>query len=267
MVALTCGLAVSAVVTFVQPAAAQSTIFNIPSTDTVAPHKGYFEFDYLPQLPPADVESWQIFTPRFIVGITPKLEVGVNFATAHYSDGGGNYSLLQPNAKFKFYANDDSGLAATAGIVGYTATNHRDDITDKDWGQVYGNVSKKFKAGARITGGVWGSFGLTDDKGGVLAGYEQPLSSKVWGSFGLTDDKGGVLAGYEQPLSSKVSFVADWFSGKNFWGYFTPGISVTLPHSSLLNIGYSIGNNAYNDDDGNDSHNKALFIYYGITFP
>jgi len=242
MVALTCGLAVSAVVTFVQPAAAQSTIFNIPSTDTVAPHKGYFEFDYLPQLPPADVESWQIFTPRFIVGITPKLEVGVNFATAHYSDGGGNYSLLQPNAKFKFYANDDSGLAATAGIVGYTATNHRDDITDKDWGQVYGNVSKKFKAGARITGGVWGSFGLTDDKGGVLAGYEQPLSSKV-------------------------SFVADWFSGKNFWGYFTPGISVTLPHSSLLNIGYSIGNNAYNDDDGNDSHNKALFIYYGITFP
>jgi len=242
MVALTCGLAVSAVVTFVQPAAAQSTIFNIPSTDTVAPHKGYFEFDYLPQLPPADVESWQIFTPRFIAGITPKLEVGVNFATAHYSDGGGNYSLLQPNAKFKFYANDDSGLAATAGIVGYTATNHRDDITDKDWGQVYGNVSKKFKAGARITGGVWGSFGLTDDKGGVLAGYEQPLSSKV-------------------------SFVADWFSGKNFWGYFTPGISVTLPHASLLNIGYSIGNNAYNDDEGNDSHNKALFIYYGITFP
>ena len=124
MVALTCGLAVSAVVTFVQPAAAQSTIFNIPSTDTVAPHKGYFEFDYLPQLPPADVESWQIFTPRFIAGITPKLEVGVNFATAHYSDGGGNYSLLQPNAKFKFYANDDSGLAATAGIVGYTATGN-----------------------------------------------------------------------------------------------------------------------------------------------
>ena len=30
-----------------QPAAAQSTIFNIPTTDTVAPKKGYFEFDYL----------------------------------------------------------------------------------------------------------------------------------------------------------------------------------------------------------------------------
>ena len=61
-----------------------------------------------------------------------------------------------------------------------------------------------------------------------------------------------MLAGYEQPLSSKVSFVADWFSGKNFWGYFTPGISVVLPHSGLLNIGYSIGNNAWNDDEGND---------------
>jgi hypothetical protein len=240
--ALTCGLAFSAVMTFVQPAAAQSTIFNIPSTDTVAPKKGYFEFDYLPQLPPADEGAWQVFTPRFIAGITPKLEAGVNFANAHYSDGGGTYSLFQPNAKYKLYANDDSGVASTAGIVGYVATNHRDELTDKDWGQVYGNVSKKFKAGARITGGVWGSFGLSDDTGGVLAGYEQPLSSKV-------------------------SFVADWFSGKNFWGYFTPGISVTLPHASLLNIGYSIGNNAYNDDEGNDSHNKALFIYYGITFP
>ena len=71
IIALTCGLALSAVVTFVQPAAAQSTIFNIPSTDVVAPKKSYVEFDYLPQLPPADEGSWQIFTPRLVVGIVP----------------------------------------------------------------------------------------------------------------------------------------------------------------------------------------------------
>ena len=34
-----------------QSASAQSTIFNIPSTDTVDKGKGYFEFDLLPQAP------------------------------------------------------------------------------------------------------------------------------------------------------------------------------------------------------------------------
>ena len=63
VVALTCGLAVSAVVTFVQPAAAQSTNLNIPSTDTVAPHKGYFEFDFLPELPTPDGEFGIRHTP------------------------------------------------------------------------------------------------------------------------------------------------------------------------------------------------------------
>jgi hypothetical protein len=124
------------------------------------------------------------------------------------------------------------------------AVNHR-DVTDTTFGLVYGNVSKKFKEGARITGGVWGSVGV--DSGNT----------------------GGALLGYEQPITPKVSFVADWFSGKNFWGYITPGISVTLPHNGLLNIGYSIGNNSYSDNaaNGNDTHNRAIFVYYGITFP
>jgi hypothetical protein len=223
-------------------ARAQSTLFNIPSTDTVAPKKGYFEFDYFAQLPTPDSGAFQVYTPRIVVGVIPGLEAGANFANAHYSDGGGTYSQFQPDAKFKFYANDTNGVAASAGFVGYFAMNKTDEV-DKDFGMIYGNVSKKFAAGARITGGAWGSVGVD------------------------TDDTGGVLAGYEQPLTSKVSFVADWFSGKNFWGYFTPGISVALPRASLLNIGYSIGNNAWNDDPGNDSHNKAFFIYYGVTFP
>src|SRR5512138_756159 len=49
-----------------RPAAAQSTIFNIPTTDTVAPKKGYFEFDYMPQAPTPDTGTFQIFTPRFV---------------------------------------------------------------------------------------------------------------------------------------------------------------------------------------------------------
>ena len=63
------------------------------------------------------------------------------------------------------------------------------------------------------------------------------------GPVSFVGTRGGVLLGYEQPLGkSPVSFVADWFSSKNTLGYFTPGISIALPHSGLLNIGYSIGN-------------------------
>jgi len=216
---------------------AQSTIFNIPTTDTVAPKHGYFEFDYLVQLPAPDENQFQIFVPRIVVGITPQLEAGANYIITKVKDVDGVPKLFSPNAKYKYYSNDDKGLAADVGIIGYLASNDGDSF-----GQVYANVSKKIKSGARFTGGVWGSLSLPDNTGGVLLGYEQPIGGNV-------------------------SFVADWFSGKNFWGYFTPGISVTLPHSGLLNIGYSIGNNAWNDDPGNDSHNKALFIYYGITFP
>ena len=105
---------------------------------------------------------------------------------------------------------------------------------------MYGNVSKKVSGdyGPRLHGGIYGSV-----------------------SYG-EDNTAGALLGYEQPVGGGVSIVADWFSGKNFWGYFTPGISIVLPRSGLLNIGYSVGNDSY---DGNK--NRALFVYYGITFP
>lgn len=234
---LVIGLALGACVIAVRPAAAQSTLFNIPSTDTVSPGKGYFEFDYFGQMPKPDVGQFQVFTPRLVVGVTPQLEVGVNIAFSKVSDGGGTTKIFQPNAKYKFYADDDKGLAASAGIIGYMVSDGGDDF-----GQVYANVSKKLKSGTRVTGGLWGSL-----------------------SYG-SDNTAGVLLGLEQPITPKVSFVADYLSGKNFWGYFTPGISVVLPHSGLLNIGYSIGNDSFEDGTA-DYKNRALFVYYGITFP
>ena len=231
-----------AVVTAV-PAAAQSTIFNIPTTDTVAPKKGYFEFDYLAQLPKPDAGQFQIFMPRLVVGVAPNVEVGVNFANTKISDGGGTFSQIQPNAKVKFYNNDDAGVAAAAGVIFYTGLNKRDD--QDSFSLFYAEVSKKVKSGnygPRFHGGIYGSASYGDD------------------------EQVGAILGYEQPVSSKVSVVADWFSGKNFWGYFTPGISITLPRASLLNIGYAIGNDSY-EDGSSDYKNRAFFIYYGITFP
>jgi hypothetical protein len=234
------GLALGGVV--VQPAAAQSTIFNIPSTDTVSKGKGYFEFDYLLQLPKPEAGQFQTFVPRFVVGVTPMLEVGVNYGLTKYADNGGTLKIFQPNAKYKFFADDDKGLAATAGIIGYIPS----DSGDK-FGQIYGNVSKKMKSGSRVTAGIYGALSCDACNG--------------------AKNKVGAILGYEQPLSKTVSFVADFLSGENFWGYFTPGISVTLPHSGLLNIGYSIGYNELKGDGDPNYRNNALFVYYGITFP
>ena len=52
-----------------QTALAQSTIFNIPSTDTVDKGKGYFEFDFLPQMPGSDSTRIYTYNPRLVAGV------------------------------------------------------------------------------------------------------------------------------------------------------------------------------------------------------
>lgn len=240
-----------------QTAMAQSTIFNIPSTDTVSKGKGYFEFDFLPQAPGTDTTRTYIYNPRLLVGLSDKVEAGVNFVTPHTSGGAycgtsSTCSYFQPDIKIKYYANDDAGLALSAGIVWNTPLNQR-SIQDS-WGYVYTNFSKKVKTGnygPRFTVGPYGILGANQD---ATAG---PTSF-------IGQPRGGIMAGYEQPIHPKASIVADWFSGKNGLGYFTPGVSFTLPASGLLNIGYSVGNDSW--QNSNATKNRYLFIYYGVTF-
>ncbi|HEX4998452.1 MAG TPA: hypothetical protein VFY29_09505 [Terriglobia bacterium] len=222
---------------------AQSTIFNIPTTDVVETKKAYAEFDWFMQAPGAGSGSTrlQTFAPRLVVGVAPGLEAGVNVSVTH--TGGGNQSFIQPNAKYKFYSDDDMGTAASAGFVWLTPMNNR-SVTDS-FALIYGNFSKKFTGGdygPRIT---IGPYGLVDTVSGTPG------------------TKAGVIAGYEQPLHSNISFVADWYSGISFFGYFTPGVSITLPHNGLFNAGYAIGNDSYN---GNTTKDRLLFLYYGMTF-
>jgi len=234
---------------FAQNATAQSTIFNVPSTDTVEKGKTYFEFDFLPQLPGPDVGGMiTIYNPRVIFGLPHDVEVGLNFPIYHYGDSSpSNFAYIQPDVKWKFFKNDDMGLAASAGFVVNIPLNQTDD--QAAWSYIYGNISKKWKDGPRVTFGPYGVVANADPTSG-------PVS--------FIGTRGGVLVGYEQPLGGAVSFVADWFSSKNSIGYFTPGISVTLPHSGLLNIGYSIGNDSW--EDSNATKNRYLFVYYGVTF-
>src|SRR5262245_30752058 len=221
-------------------AGAQSTIFNIPTTDVVSKGKGYFEFDYLPQMPKPDgADRLHLINPRLVVGIGGNVEVGSNFATYHTP--GSTSAFFQPNIKWKFAQSDGQGLAAAGGAVLFTPINNREGVDT--YGLIYGNVSKKVKTGDYGPRFTVGPYGI------------------VSGGSGWVGPKAGVILGYEQPVHAKASIVADWFSGKNGFGYFTPGVSFTLPANSLLNVGYSLGNDSY---DGNN--NRFLFVYYGVTF-
>ena len=234
-----------------QSAMAQSTLFNIPSTDTVAPSKVYLEFDFLPQAPGPDPgASTFIYNPRALVGLPHNIEVGVNFPTYHNGDSDpSTLGYIQPNIKWKFLNDDVRGLAAAAGLLVNTPLNSRDG--QGTWSAFYGNISLKIKAakGARVTAGPYG----------IVADQDS-------GDLTFSGTKGGVLLGYEQPLGGPVSFVADWFSGKNSIGYFTPGVSIVLPHSGLLNIGYSYGNDSWEDSEEGAGKNRYVFVYYGIVF-
>ncbi len=213
---------------------AQSTIFNIPSTDVVAKKKVYFEFDFIGHLESDQNGGFQTYIPRVVVGAGKGVEVGVNIAATR--SAAPSLVYIQPNIKWQFYANEKAGTALTAGAIAYIPA--KDRKFNDTFGFLYGNGSKKFKGtyGPRIT---VGGYGLVD-----------------YDASGL--DKGGAMVGYEQPLSGKVSFVTDWFSGTNGFGYVTPGISITLPKNSLFNAGYSVGNKG--------KKNNGLFVYYGITF-
>lgn len=227
---------------------AQSTIFNIPTTDTVTKKKVYAEFDFLAQAPAPEGSRIYIYNPRAVVGAPGNVEFGVNFPITNYRSEGesATAAFIQPNAKWKIYGNDKNGLAFAVGGILSTPLNHR-DVLDS-WGLLYGVASKKFKAGdysPRLHVGAYGTLAKSD-------------SASYIGS------KAGAIAGYEQPIYKRLSFVADWFSGTNNLGYFTPGVSISLPKNGLLNAGYSIGNDSWKDD--NATKNRYLFIYYGITF-
>lgn len=214
---------------------AQSTLFNIPSTDILAQKKVYLEMDFISHLESHEKGGFQSYIPRVVYGASKKIEIGVNmsFTDALASD---QPVEIQPNIKVQLYQNEKSGIAFSGGGILYAPVANRSG-TDT-FGLVYVNMSKavKGKYGPRFTGGGYGLVGRANGNG----------------------NEGGVMLGYEQPLHPKVKFVADWFSGKNRFGYVTPGLAFTTSEKSALYVGYSVGNQV--------RKNNGLFIYYGITF-
>lgn len=214
--------------------AAQSTIFNIPSTDVQSPRKVYLEGDFITHFASYQNGGYQTYEPRLVVGLSGHTEVGVNLVYTRAASA--SPIEVQPNIKWQFYNNEKIGVAiAVGGLVAIPVTHRRDGNTT---GLVYVVGSKSF-SGARTPRLTFGGYQLI-------------------GRFADGTDKTGVLAGVEQPLNKTFSFVTDWFSGNNDFGYVTPGVGITLSPKNNIYAGYSIGNQGRG--------NNSLGVYYGHTF-
>src|SRR5882672_8629480 len=160
------GLAASLWLTFLPngTAVAQSTLFNVPSTDVVAKKKVYLEFDFLSHFESHEDGGFQIYAPRAVFGIGKGVEVGLN-VTAVDAFAPDQPIYISPNAKWQFYNNEGNGVAISAGGLLYTPIAHRAGADT--FGFVYSVVSKKVKAdyGPRLTAGGYALPGLADGLG------------------------------------------------------------------------------------------------------
>jgi hypothetical protein len=217
-----------------QEANAQSSLFNIPTTDVLRAEDLYLEADFDSHFARYENGGYQSYGVMGVYGLRKNIEVGVN---AYFTrDASGVAAELQPNAKWQFYSNEDNGIAAAAGTILYIPLNKRAG-TDT-FGSVYATVSKQFdgKHGPRFTGG-----------GYTLIGRDSGTGSQQ-----------GALLAYEQPIVNRVTFIADWNTGKNRFGYAATGVGITLSKRSYLYTAYYFGN----EGRGNNSFG----IYYGYTF-
>lgn len=214
-------------------AQAQSTIFNVPSTDVQPVKSSYLEFNFSTH-PTKDENEFKTYGTFFLYGVSKKLEAGVN---AYYTKASGEVLPVevQPNAKLQIYSNEEKGIALSAGGMLFIPVTRRQG-TDTS-GMVYFSASKKIKGDytPRLTGGSY-----------ALVGTSEEVT------------KAGAFVGFEQPLNRRMSFVADWASGNNSMGYGAVGISIGLSKRSLVYVGYGVGNYGRG--------NNYMTVSYGYSF-
>ncbi len=208
---------------FIAPAAAQQTLFNVPSADVLPAGKLYLEEDNLWR--PGRGED-TFFALRAVAGLGSAVEAGVNLG------GLAAEGRSAPNATLalKWQPLHTRQWSLTAGINGLFFL--RGSVDGSPSGHVYTHAAWTPVDGTRITAGVW-------------------YATSGYAGIGVAK---GVLAGFEQHLSTTLVFQADWYSGRNGLGYFTPGFAWTIGPWVIYG-GYSVKNG--------DSHENAALIEVG----
>ena len=184
----TMALAASAV-----PSLAQQTLFNVPSADVLDKGKVYLEDDTLWR--PSDPD-FAVFTMRGVYGFGSHVEGGVNFGgfvTPGRSTPGATLALKWQPVRI-------DGFAVTAGAHGLFFLRGSKDGDPSGW--FYAHGSYALPTDTRLTAGGWFA----------TSGYAAP------------DKTGGGLFALEQKVNDHLTIAADWFTGHNAIGYFSPGI-------------------------------------------
>ena len=162
------------------------------------------------------------------------MDVGFNFYYSRFN--GETVKEFQPTFKVKTYSNEKHQFEmATGGIISIPLNR----VTSaRKFGLFYSNASKVVNktGGTRVTGGIYSIVGGSQD-------------------FGT---RFGAIVGIEQPIIGKLSFLGDWYSGKNQFGYSAAGLNYSLTKRQFLSAGYNFSNT-----NGADNSFSA---YYGITF-
>lgn len=214
--------------------AAQSVIFNAPSTDTVEKGKVYVEASFAARFKKYENGGFQNYGFRTVYGLDRRTEMGANFFVTR--DGTGNLPReVQFNFKRNLYSNEKHGVAVSAGgLVNVPLTK---SAGPRPTAIVYAAASKTIpRLNTRVTGGMYRAIARKRDFG------------KMW----------GFIAGVEQPLNKRLSVIGDWFSGANRYGYAFVGMNVAVTKRQFLSFGYNFGNTGVGEN--------YFAITYGITF-
>ncbi len=211
---------------------AQQTIFNVPSSDVLDKGKVYFELDATFRFDRTrSVGKFSSFVPRIVVGVGGNVEVGLNIA-GNINPGRDSTTLIAA-VKWRVYNGEKNGVQVVVGDHVYIPVRNKSYNIGN---HAYAQVSKTFKTKTRITGG-----------GYYFTKNVVSMAARLGGQFG-----------FEQPITDKFGVAADWFTGKNATGYFTPGINFK-PHPKVTGyVGYSIGND-------NPRSNNFFYAAIGIN--
>lgn len=195
---------------------AQQTIFNVPTTDVLDKGKVYFELDASFRTNDQEaLRRFSSFVPRVVIGVGSNVEVGLN-VTGNIQPGGDSTTLV-PTVKWKFYENEEKGVAFIAGANFYIPVRNR----------AYNIGAYSYVAGSK-----------TINKTRLTAGAF--IASK--NVFATNTVRAGGQFGVEHTLNSKWTLAGDWITGRHASGYFTPGV-IYKPHPKMTTYwGYSIGN-------------------------
>jgi hypothetical protein len=205
---------------------AQQTLFNVPSADVLDKGKVYLEEDTLwrPQDP-----HFAVFTVRGVYGFGSSVEGGINLGG--FTTPGRSVPVAV--AAVKWQPMKTGGFAITAGAQGLFFLRGAGDGDPS--GFFYGHASCAFPTNTRVTAGGWAA----------TPGYAAAGNAR------------GGMFGFEQKVNDHLSLDADWFSGENGLGYFTPGI-VSAWGRWTIYAGYSLKNG--------DWKGNALLLELGFNF-